>query len=144
MKGIGVLSMFFPFLRHVVRECAVPVKSFYSNTVVHKKPIGRNVINNRSKAVMERVGALMVMEKKAEVERLGESGSVGGKDLLSLLVRANLQESPAGRLDDKTLSAGELDFAFGWSYTRPCFNHSTQFQKSPLSFSLATKRQRSL
>ncbi|KAG8844229.1 hypothetical protein FRB96_003233 [Tulasnella sp. 330] len=85
LKGMGVLTMIFPVLRHL--------------------PIGSNVANNRSRAVMERIGSQMVMEKKSEAGQLGESSPVRGKDLLGILVRANLQEKAAERLDDKTLLA---------------------------------------
>ncbi|KAG8869104.1 hypothetical protein FRB97_001597, partial [Tulasnella sp. 331] len=69
------------------------------------KPIGSNVAMNRSKAVFQRVSLQLIMEKKAEVERLGEESTIGGKDLLSILIRANLQENAADRLDDETLAA---------------------------------------
>ncbi|KAG8850669.1 hypothetical protein FRB96_009629 [Tulasnella sp. 330] len=87
IAGIGMLNMIFPFLRHL--------------------PIGINVTNNRNRAVRERIGSQMVREKKLEAEQLGGSGTshIGGKDLLSILIRANTQENVAERLDDKTLLA---------------------------------------
>ncbi|KAG8869103.1 hypothetical protein FRB97_001596 [Tulasnella sp. 331] len=85
IKGMGMLIPFFPFLRHL--------------------PIGSNVTRNRGREVMRRAATRMVEEKKAEAELLGKESLVGGKDLLSLLVRANLQEDEAERLDDETLSA---------------------------------------
>ncbi|KAG8877060.1 hypothetical protein FRB97_003739, partial [Tulasnella sp. 331] len=68
---------------------------------------GINVTNNRNRAVRERIGSQMVREKKLEAEQLGGSGTshIGGKDLLSILIRANTQENVAERLDDKTLLA---------------------------------------
>ncbi|KAG8873353.1 hypothetical protein FRB98_009063, partial [Tulasnella sp. 332] len=50
----------------------------------------------------------MVKEKKFEAEQLGGNIRhvvVGGKDLLSILIRANMQQSAAERLDDKILLA---------------------------------------
>ncbi|KAG8881596.1 hypothetical protein FRB97_009349 [Tulasnella sp. 331] len=85
IKGMGMLTMFFPSLRRL--------------------PIGSNVVNNRSREVMDRVGDQMVKDKKAEVEQLGESSSSEGRDLLGVLIRANLKEHAADRLDDKTLRA---------------------------------------
>ncbi|KAG8871037.1 hypothetical protein FRB97_009145 [Tulasnella sp. 331] len=80
--------MIFPFLRRL--------------------PIGGNAINAHSRSVMERVGSQMVKEKKFEAEQLGGNIRhvvVGGKDLLSILIRANMQQSAAERLDDKILLA---------------------------------------
>lgn len=57
-------------------------------------------------AVMRRIGSRIVKDKKAEVEQLGESSSIVGRDLLSVLIRANMNEDAAERLDDETLLAG--------------------------------------
>ncbi|KAG8844232.1 hypothetical protein FRB96_003236 [Tulasnella sp. 330] len=84
-KGIWMINLIFPFLGHL--------------------PIGSNVAINRSREMMERVGSQMVTEKKSEAELLGSSSHIGGKDLLGILVRANLQVDAAGRLDDKTILA---------------------------------------
>ncbi|KAG8860119.1 hypothetical protein FRB96_004142 [Tulasnella sp. 330] len=85
IKGMGILVLLFPFLRHL--------------------PIGSNKARSRSRAVMERLSSQMVVEKKAEAEQIGHETSLKGKDFLSLLVRANLQENVAERLDDDELSA---------------------------------------
>ncbi|KAG9010612.1 hypothetical protein FRB93_003880 [Tulasnella sp. JGI-2019a] len=55
--------------------------------------------------IMMRLGLHMVAERKAEAEQLGEGGAPGGKDLLTVMVRANKKEKAQERLDDKTLSA---------------------------------------
>ncbi|KAG8874912.1 hypothetical protein FRB97_005544 [Tulasnella sp. 331] len=84
----------------------IDVLPWLSNTALDMVGVaGSNVANNRSRAVMERIGSQMVMEKKSEAGQLGESSPVRGKDLLGILVRANLQEKAAERLDDKTLLA---------------------------------------
>ncbi|KAG9029777.1 hypothetical protein FRB95_004929 [Tulasnella sp. JGI-2019a] len=85
IKGMGMLNCFFPALRHL--------------------PIGSNVANNHNKATMRRVGRQMVTEKKMEAQKIGQGGSDLGKDLLSLMVGANLMQNAADRLDDETLLA---------------------------------------
>ncbi|KAG8985388.1 hypothetical protein FRB93_005848 [Tulasnella sp. JGI-2019a] len=85
LKGMAMLNSFFPVLRHL--------------------PIGSNVANNHNKAIMRRVGLQMVTEKKAEAQKIGQDGSDMGKDLLSLMVGANMTENAAERLDDETLLA---------------------------------------
>ncbi|KAG8879877.1 hypothetical protein FRB98_005466 [Tulasnella sp. 332] len=102
-KGIWMINLIFPFLGRLVR------KSTISKLLTLKawciQPIGSNVAINRSREMMERVGSQMVTEKKSEAELLGSSSHIGGKDLLGILVRANLQVDAAGRLDDKTILA---------------------------------------
>lgn len=56
---------------------------------------------------MQTIGLQLVAEKKAEAQALGEDTSLGGKDLLSVLIRANIKEKASERLDDETLLAGE-------------------------------------
>ncbi|KAG9010599.1 hypothetical protein FRB95_003451 [Tulasnella sp. JGI-2019a] len=84
---MGLLTTFFPVLRYL--------------------PTASNKANNGSMAVMKRVGSQMVSDKKAEAERLGEGSEVPGKDLLSILIRANMKENGAEKLDDETL-LGEI------------------------------------
>lgn len=105
---MGLLSTFFPILRYLVRPFFSAYYGFLSNLSLHvQKPTASNKANNRSMAVMRRVGLQMVSDKKAEVEQLGKGSDDAGKDLLSILIRANMNENDAERLDDETLLAGE-------------------------------------
>ncbi|KAG8996465.1 hypothetical protein FRB94_008261 [Tulasnella sp. JGI-2019a] len=85
IKIMGMLTTYVPLLRHL--------------------PIGSNTVNIRNFAIMRRTGSQMVTEKKVEAEKIGGEGAELGKDLLSVIVRANMQENPADRLDDDTLLA---------------------------------------
>lgn len=60
-----------------------------------------------STAIRRRVRAQIIADKRAKVELLGEDDMLRGKDLLSVLIRANMKENEAERLDNKTLLAGE-------------------------------------
>ncbi|KAG8998069.1 hypothetical protein FRB94_007232 [Tulasnella sp. JGI-2019a] len=57
---------------------------------------------------MKRVCLQMVTEKKAEAEKIGSEGADLGKDLISIMVRANMQDNLVDRLDNDRLLAGEL------------------------------------
>ncbi|KAG9000292.1 hypothetical protein FRB94_005554 [Tulasnella sp. JGI-2019a] len=85
LKGMGLLTTHFPILRYL--------------------PVGNNVVNNRNKTIMRRVGLQMVREKKSQARKLGDVGAELGKDLLSLMVGANMKENAVERLDDETLLA---------------------------------------
>ncbi|KAG9030882.1 hypothetical protein FRB95_003445 [Tulasnella sp. JGI-2019a] len=69
------------------------------------QPIGSNVANQRNRYIMDRVGLQMITDKKVEVQTLGIDAEALGKDLLSVMLRSNLQENSADRLDDETLRA---------------------------------------
>ncbi|KAG8885000.1 hypothetical protein FRB97_002507 [Tulasnella sp. 331] len=90
----GVLTMFFPILG--------------------KLPTARSKLVARSKATMARIGMRMIENKKAETEKLGEidPGSLG-KDLLSVLIRSNMNENPAEKLDDEAVLAVIATFILG-------------------------------
>ncbi|KAG8878195.1 hypothetical protein FRB98_006327 [Tulasnella sp. 332] len=60
--------------------------------------------------IRRRVGAEIIAEKKAEVELLGTDDLLHSKDLLSILIRANMNENEAERLDDDTLLAETSTF----------------------------------
>ncbi|KAG9010606.1 hypothetical protein FRB93_003874 [Tulasnella sp. JGI-2019a] len=85
LKGLGLLTAFFPILQYL--------------------PIGSNVANQRNRYIMDRVGLQMITDKKVEVQTLGIDAEALGKDLLSVMLRSNLQENSADRLDDETLRA---------------------------------------
>ncbi|KAG8871243.1 hypothetical protein FRB97_008868 [Tulasnella sp. 331] len=87
---MGLWTTFFPALRHLD---------------VGTKPTKSNLANKRSMAIMRRIGSQMIKDMKAEAEQLGESSSTQGKDLLSSLIRANMKENAAERLDDEMLLA---------------------------------------
>lgn len=57
---------------------------------------------------MRRIGSQMIEDKKAEAKQLGDDTSINGNDLLSILIRANMKEEVAERLDDDTLLARKV------------------------------------
>ncbi|KAG9013822.1 hypothetical protein FRB94_000802 [Tulasnella sp. JGI-2019a] len=90
----GVLSMFFPILGRL--------------------PTARNKLVMRSKATMARIGMDMIERKKAEAEKLGEiDPRTLGKDLLSVLIRSNMKENPAEKLNDDAVLAVIATFILG-------------------------------
>ncbi|KAG9027933.1 hypothetical protein FRB95_007062 [Tulasnella sp. JGI-2019a] len=88
LRGMGLLASFFPALRHL--------------------PFPSGVADNYNKVIMKRVCLQMVTEKKAEAEKIGSEGADLGKDLISIMVRANMQDNLVDRLDNDRLLAGEL------------------------------------
>lgn len=58
---------------------------------------------------MRRIGLELIREKKAELELLAQQGEdkdqLLGKDILSVLIKSNMQESTSGKLDDETVLA---------------------------------------
>lgn len=71
------------------------------------QPTKRNEVISRSFDVMHRVGAQLIGEKKAEIRALGQTTEAAkadllGKDLLSVVVKSNMLETGAAKMDDKT------------------------------------------
>ncbi|KAG8858416.1 hypothetical protein FRB96_005301 [Tulasnella sp. 330] len=73
-------------------------------------PTPRNMAIRQSAAIRRRVGVEIIADKKAEVKLLGEDDLLQAKDLLSVLIRANIKENDAERLDDETLLAETSTF----------------------------------
>ncbi|KAG9034812.1 hypothetical protein FRB95_012505 [Tulasnella sp. JGI-2019a] len=85
---IGILGLFIPF--------------------VQKLPFKRNIVALNCKAVMHRIGSEIVQEKKKDLDLAKASGKADQlveKDVLSAILRCNMQEIGAGKITDDEVLA---------------------------------------
>lgn len=69
-------------------------------------PVGVNLTRHRAKAIMDKMGMEIIQERKRiliEEEASGTKGAAG-KDLLTLLIRANVHDKDGGMPDDAVLA----------------------------------------
>lgn len=78
-------------------------------TSTNRKPTKNNAILTTGRTTMQRVGRELVAQKKADLAELARQGEdkdqLLGKDILSVLIKSNMNETAAGRLDDETVIA---------------------------------------
>ena len=71
----------------------------------HPQPLGVNKIRHRAKAIMDKMGMEIIQERKKILIQEEASGTkTGGKDILTLLIRASVHDKEGGMSDEAILA----------------------------------------
>jgi hypothetical protein len=100
----GVLQHFFPFLYYVVSPILVTEDS-ENKFMFSGQPTKNNQKTKHCRAVMDRVGRKLLQEKKAAYAEGQSASSNKSRDLLSLLIRANMSSDASQRISDDDVVA---------------------------------------
>lgn len=85
------------------------------------KPLRRNIVIKECLATMRRIGLAIVQDKKQVLAAVhgDEKNRTVEKDLLTALIRSNMQETGARRMDDEEVLAQIATFIIAGESAQP-------------------------
>jgi hypothetical protein len=136
-----ILMAFAPIILKLVRILSFPAfwRTYRNNPVIQPLLLGGVKRLRAAKKIIDRIGNQLVTERKSTLLReqlhgVREKADTTGKDLLTLLVRANLQDTDS--MSDSDVRAREGSF----HAPSADLHNPYPFQRSVPSSSLATRR----